>query len=278
MANGLLVSFAGSTLHLDSDHPGLTHALATHFEHCLGRQGDVIADYRVTTAAADAFSIARGDKTFPDLDLESTLAFLMQDGLVQLNGASHSHLIFHAAALALQERGVLLLGRSGTGKSTLAAALISAGFHYLSDEVIAWPAADDGPVSGFCRSITLKRGSSFVWDRWQGEATVAGLLRFKDGGAWIAPTALAPAAVRASVAPSLLLFMRYAPAQPLRDEPLSSADALFRLLERLVNARNFSDGGMQAAARLARRAPAFSLTYSDSESACTWIRAKISAL
>lgn len=271
-ANGLLVHFAGSSLHFKTRHPDLLSALETHFRHCLGSGGGVLAEYEITPAADGQFAIARdGSQILTQADLPRALAQLMQDGLTQLNGASHTHLVFHAAALAFQEQGLVLCGRTGSGKSTLAAGLVAGGFQYLTDEVIAWPAQGEDQISGFCRSIALKRGSRFIWERWGDQQPVQGLLCLNDGGAWIASTLLNPAAVRASAAPRLLLFPRFAAESPLQAEPLTSGEALFQLLQCLVNARNFADGGMEAAARLARSAPAFRLAYSNWEDVHQWI-------
>ena len=55
-------------------------------------------------------------------------------------------------------------------------------------------------------------------------------------------------------------------------EPLKPADALFRLLQGLVNARNFPDGGLAAASRLVKQVRAWQLSYSDLESAAAWIQ------
>jgi hypothetical protein len=275
-ANGPLVQFAGSTIRFDTAHPGLLTAINTHFQYCLTDRGEVIAAYQIASASDAGLSIAREGEVSPrTFDFEAALRHLMQDGLTQLNGASKTHLIFHAAALADADRGVILCGKSGCGKSTLAAGMVAGGFQYLTDEVIALPNEGIGNISGFCRSLVLKQGSDFIWQRLGLDPAAAGFLLFKDGGAWIAPALLNPSAPRSQVSPRLLLFVRYAPGAPLNAEPLTSARALFRLLQSLVNSRNFPDGGMAAAARLARQVPAFALTYSSIDSAGEWIQQQI---
>lgn len=274
--NGPLVHFAGSRIRFAATHPAILDPIDTHFRHCLGAEGELIAEYQIVSGAPAAFTVSRdGGDLLSDGDSERVLGFLMQDGLTQLNGASHTHLIFHAAALALGSQGVVLFGKSGSGKSTLAAGLILRGFDYLTDEVIAIPASGEATVSGFCRSLVLKRGSDFIWDRWRDQAEVDGLLRFKDGTAWVTPTLLNPVAPRSEVPPSLLLFVRYAAEAALEVERLTSANALFQMLQTLVNARNFADRGMNSASQLARQVPAFAVTYSDVEGVGEWIRTQI---
>ncbi|MEW6378360.1 MAG: hypothetical protein AB1611_02000 [bacterium] len=46
-----------------------------------------------------------------------------------------SHLLFHAAAVSWQGQGVIILGSSGQGKSTLAIELIRQGFKFFTDEI-----------------------------------------------------------------------------------------------------------------------------------------------
>ena len=50
---------------------------------------------------------------------------------------SAAALLFHAGAVERDGRVVVVLGVSGQGKSTVTAALVQRGFHYLSDEVVA---------------------------------------------------------------------------------------------------------------------------------------------
>lgn len=267
------VHFAGNVVRIGVRDTQILKVLDTHLEYCQSEAGKIIADYEI--AAVDEptlFSVTvNGGKLYSGIKFESLLPLLMRDALAQLNGSAEASLIFHSAALAVRGRGILLCGQSGSGKSSLTAWLTASGFQYLSDEVIAFP-VDDGEMRGFCRSIILKRGSEFIWRRWLADEHAQGFQRFPDGSAWIAPTLLNAHAICHSTVPSLILFPKYIPESPLSVQRLTQADTLFRLLQCLVNARNFSDGGLSVAARLAKQAPAYSLSYSNIESAVAWIQ------
>jgi hypothetical protein len=58
-------------------------------------------------------------------------------------------LALHGAAVAVGERAVVLLGRSGQGKSTLAAALCRAGASLLADDAVALDPGPDPPDGGW---------------------------------------------------------------------------------------------------------------------------------
>jgi hypothetical protein len=275
--DGWPVHFAGNTVRFSSDHTGILKALETHFKYCLGEDGSVVANYEITTMSETDFSVSyNGSDLFSNINSDQVLWYLMQDSITQLNGASKAGIVLHAAALSHRDDGLILCGQSGCGKSSLAAWLVADGLQYLTDEVIVFP-INGGEISGLCRSIILKSGSAFVWKRWLGKAETDGFHHFKGGSVWITPTLLNAHAVRASVAPHLLVFPRYTPEAQFSVQRLTTADALFRLLQCLVNARNFPDGGMSATTRLAKRVTAYSLTYSDIENATQWIKAIVSA-
>lgn len=245
--------------------------METHFKHCLGEDGPVIANYEVTALDESGFSISvNGSDLIQKIQREQALQLLMQDSLTRLNGEARTHLVFHAAALAYRERGVILCGKSASGKSSLAAWLTADGMQYLTDEVISLPLESD-EISGFCRSVILKKNSAFIWRERLADAKADDILHFDDGSAWVPPTLLNVSAVCANVTPRILIFPQYVPGAQFHTEGLTSADALFHLLQTLVNARNFTDGGMTAAARLARQVTAYTLTYSNIENAAQWI-------
>jgi hypothetical protein len=275
LTSGRLVHFAGNTVRFISDHACILKAVETHFKYCLGENGPIIANYKIITVSETDFSVSiNGSDLFSEITYDQVLWHLMQEGIAQLNGASITGLVFHAAALAHNDNGLILCGQSGTGKSSLAAWLTANGLQYLTDEVIALPTspASGGEINGLCRSMILKRGSAFIWKRWLAKMESDGFLQFDDGSTWITPTLLNASAVRAKVTPRVLIFPQYIPEAQFNVQRLTPAEALFHLLQCLVNARNFPDYGMAAATRLARQVSAFSLTYSDIESASEWIK------
>ena len=275
--NGWPVHFAGNTVRFSSDHAGILETLKTHFKYCIGEDGPVVASYKITALNETDFSVsANNADLFSKFKYDQVLWYLMQDSTSRLNGAAKAGLVFHAAALSHLDTGLILCGGAGTGKSSLSAWLLANGLQYLTDEVIVFP-VNGGEIGGFCRSITLKSGSSFIWQRWLRNTEADGFHRFEDGRVWITPTLFNPDAVRTRVTPRILFFPHYSPEKDLSVQLLTPASALFHLLQCLVNARNFSDGGLAATTQLAKQVTAYTLTYSDIESAALWIKQAVQA-
>ena len=279
MTYSRIIQFADNDIKFNIQSPEILEVVDVHFAHCMGEEQNVIAEYQVEAKEEAKFSIQKDSKEFAsNLTNEQVLFHLMQDGLTTLNGESKTNLVFHSAALAHHERGLLLCGKSGSGKSTLAAWLTSQGYQYLSDEVIALPFSGE-EVSGFCRSLVLKRGSEMVWKRWHASLGTESkdFLKMEDGSAWVTPTFLNPSAVRASVKPHVILFPTYNTEADFKAESLSPANTLFMLLQCLVNARNFDDYGVAAAKKLSQKVSAYQMIYSDIEQASEWIQKTIRA-
>lgn len=278
------VHFADNTIKFDIESPHLLAVVDAHFAHCFGGNENIVAEYQIrmmkdTASSGDSlFFISKdGDEIFSKLSFEQVLFHLMQDGLTQLNGASATQLIFHTAALAHQDSGLLLCGKSGSGKSTLAAQLVANGFQYLTDEVVSLPVTGE-EISGFCRSLVLKKGSAFIWQKLLKDSKPNELLEFKDGNAWVTPTLFNSAAVQSEAMPRIIIFPTYNAESDFQIQRLTSANTLFRLMQTLVNARNFSDHGLAATTQLASRVVAYGLTYSNVVTAAQWIQETISAI
>lgn len=272
MNHSRIIHFADSAIKINIASPEILEAVDVHFAHCIGEDKDVIGEYQVEVEEEAGFSIQKDGEIFmSDLTSEQVLFHLMQDGLTVLNGESKTNLVFHAAALAHQDRGLLLCGKSGSGKSTLTAWLVANGFQYLTDEVISYPIEGE-EISGFCRSLVLKKGSAFIWQQRLKKSKTNKFLQFKDGSVWLPPALLNPSAVRKKVKPEIIIFPNYVRGADFQVERLTSANTLFGLLQILVNARNFPDHGMAVAARLAQQTAAYRLVYSDIEIATQWIQ------
>ena len=278
-ANSLLAHFAGNTVRFSIEGDELRKALSFHFKHCIRKdeENPVLADYEVKALENGKFSASQnGELFFSALNFRAALWQLTQDAITQLNGAASKELVFHAAALSYQEDAAILCGKSGSGKSSLATWLVAEGLGYLTDEVISRPLGEQ-IIRGLSRSLVLKAGSAFIWQHWLADADPQSLLRFSDNSVWIEPTALNPEAIKNSATPRLLIFPRYAPdvEAGLRTKRLSVADALFHLLQNLVNARNFDDHGFAETSRLAQQAVAHEIIFSDIEKASAWIKQKL---
>jgi hypothetical protein len=272
MATEIKVQFAGNAVSFNSDNSEILKSLRIHFKHCPGAEAPRVANYEVIAGADGLLSAYMdGVNLFSNSDFKTTLWQLMQDALFRLNSASSTELIFHAAALAQNSHAIILCGGSGSGKSSLAAWLTASGMSYLTDEVISMP-VDGAAISGLCRSIVLKSGSAFIWQHWLKDLNTEGFLRFKENSVWIEPSLFNPDGIQAKATPHLLIFPRYVPDTQFRVEHLTPAAVLFRLLQHLVNARNFSDYGLAATARLARQVDAYTLEYSHIETASEWIQ------
>jgi hypothetical protein len=195
---------------------------------------------------------------------------LMQDVTMTLAVQCREHLVFHAAGLAYGEQGLIFCGESGSGKSTLAAQLITAGFDYLTDELVAIK-LDASEMIGFTRPLVLRAGSAFVWRERLAEVNQRHLLRFSEERRLVDPELLRPRSIRISVAPRILLFSRYLAGQPFAVQSLSRAEAVFELMRCLLNAKNLPQGGLSSATHLIQQLASYRLTYSDINQMVTWL-------
>jgi hypothetical protein len=86
---------------------------------------------------ADGFGVAvNGSPVAGPVDIDEALGHLI-DGIADLaNPGARWTAVIHAAAVARNGRAIVLPGINGSGKSTLTAALVHAGFGYLSDDTV----------------------------------------------------------------------------------------------------------------------------------------------
>jgi hypothetical protein len=78
--------------------------------------------------------------------------------------SSASYVIVHGACVALADRAALIVGPSGVGKSTLAAALTLAGLEYVGDEVLGIP-FDSTAVAAFPKPFKLDGRSRRILEK-----------------------------------------------------------------------------------------------------------------
>lgn len=148
------------------------------------------------------------------LDLDSLFETLERELLLTASLLSKSHVFIHAGVVEWNGSGILLPGRSGTGKTTLVRALVDAGATYYSDEMAALD--ESGNIHPFPRDLRVRHGESTE------RVSVADL-----GGS----IGHQPIPVRA------ILACRHEPGANWRPRPLKPSRALLELFDNAVAAR-----------------------------------------
>ena len=132
-------------------------------------------------------------------------AFAIETLLWHLNGATvhraEPYVVLHAGGVTLQGAGAIISGPSGAGKTTFTAALVRAGFGYLTDEALAID-----PVTGllqpYPKALAIKRGSWELLDDLRPAPTDL------SPRVWhVAPRDIRPDAVAGPTPPSLVLLL-----------------------------------------------------------------------
>ena len=171
----------------------------------------------------------------------------------------------HAGCVAEGAAGILLIGRSRAGKSTLTLSAVRAGFHYLSDEQPLL-SAQNGSVEAlaFPRRIRLDPTTARLFPELRriSRSLKADRLIFPMEKIW-------PNSLALSCRPKVLIFPTFQSRGPRRLSPIPSSAALEQLLEddhllcyRDAPRRRFSHRHLELLKRLARQAPAYRLEYS----------------
>lgn len=105
-----------------------------------------------------------GEKIYPFHgfgSLESQCFKLITDEIYRKIG---SHVWIHGGGVAFQDKGIMILGDSGTGKTSLILKLLSSGFKFLSDEVIPVE-KKTGRMVPFLRSVGLRPEARSLFEK-----------------------------------------------------------------------------------------------------------------
>ncbi len=233
------------------------------------RKGKLNPRFRLTmNEPDDRIYLYRDDQLLYQGPDEGEAAGILLDWTVHdLADGCHIGPLFHAAALSYLGNGILLPGLSGSGKTTLAAWLSDRGYHYLTDE-LACVESGTFNLKGFYRPLHLKRPVPDVI--MQGISLESETIAFSgkkiyqsERGLLVQANHINPNNLYHAPEVRLIIFPRYLPDVEICLRPLSKANACMHLMGSLVNARNLSGHGLTEMSRLARRIPAFSITYSN---------------
>lgn len=220
---------------------------------------DLPPRYRVVSAdAPDRYRLLYGSEplVLDDLGLGVLDHFFWHVNSEALR-FTESFLVLHAGAVATGDgRAVLLPAVGGGGKSTMVAALVRAGFDYLTDEASAIDPGT-GRIHPFPKALTLKAGSFALFPE---------LERLQPAyvGRWhIRPEDLRPGSTTGPAMPGWVVGVRYEPGRAARLVPMTRGAMVVELWSHRLNAAVYGARSLPVLARLCAGSGCFSLVYSD---------------
>lgn len=174
-------------------------------------------------------------------------------------------LVIHAGAVSWQGCAIVLPAPPDSGKTTLSAALTTAGFRYLTDEAALISPAT-GMVHPFPRALKLERPTLDVMP------SLIGALPEEDRDLTRALYHISPDDLRAGAVggPAPLRYViapSYRPHRGTALEPTSRAEAVVILAENSYGLARFGRRGVQLLTEVVRGARCFRLRMGDLESA-----------
>ena len=194
---------------------------------------------------------------------------LLRETTYHLADKNRDGVLLHAAAVARHGQCLLLPGKTGAGKTTLVAWLVTKGYAYLTDELV-YIARESQRVTALRRPLNVKTGALAVLRALgvhiEASETVSSLTAtlvphvvLGDRSPWSTPPLAG------------LMFPHYQPGHPFRVEPLSRGQAALALIECLINARNLPTLGVSEVARLTTGVWAYRMHYAHCAQVEEWM-------
>jgi hypothetical protein len=195
-------------------------------------------------------------------ELVPTLKALITEQVVY---KSSPDVALHAACLVSGGKGLLVSGRPGAGKTTLAVHLMEAGFEYAADDIVL--IAADGRATGVPFAPALKAGAWAMIEKLRPGLAKSPVHSRPDGKR--VRYLNGPRAVRnGSVPVGWIVFIKRASNSPAKLVPLGQVETI----RRLIDGSYSPDGKMthqsfHALKRTLAEAKSFELQYSDAAQA-----------
>jgi hypothetical protein len=176
---------------------------------------------------------------------------------------AHQYLVFHCAVVEKGGAAILFPGWSGTGKTTLCAALVCKGWRLLSDE-LAVIRPSDGMVLPIARPLSLKNESIDLIGRLAPGlvfgprigATAKGVISH------LRPPADSVARMDEPARPAAVMFIAFEPGQAAERIAFSKARAFYYLADNSLNYQTRGRDGFDELARLIDSCGCYAMRYS----------------
>lgn len=187
-------------------------------------------------------------------DWDDLLPILESDLHLSIATQAQKHVFVHAGVVGYQGKAILIPGRSFSGKTTLAAALVRAGAEYLSDEYAVID--PQGQVHPYAKALSVRAGADLAEGRYTAEAL---------GG----HAATQPLPV------GMIVSARYEAGARWRPSAMTSGQALLELLENAVRVRELPRLAMQTLPKAVRQAQSYRGRRGEADRVAAWLLERI---
>jgi len=184
------------------------------------------------------------------------------------------YLQIHASVISGDGIGLVLPGQPGQGKSTLAAGLLARGWSYLSDE-FALIDPDTRLLNPYPKALCIKAGS-FDALRQEGLPLDPGRVYYKGEKGRVVllnPLRIRPGVVAGPCPIGMVVFPQFSRAVPAMIEPMSRAEAMFKLTGLCFNFGKLRTRGFDLLVEVVQNARCFKLRTGDLGQSCELIEA-----
>ena len=184
----------------------------------------------------------------------------------QVVARSGDLVLLHAAAAALDDVGVILPAAMESGKTTLVAGLVKAGFRYLTDEAAAIH-PESLRLHPYPKPLSIDPGSWSVLGDLEPhvDASTAAYLEEQ----WqVTPQRIRPNAISGPVDAALVVFPRYEQGVETVLEPLRRSEAMLVMLEQTFSFHVAGRRNLLALARFLDGVNCYRLVTGDLDEAC----------
>lgn len=210
-----------------------------------------------------------GERIFTDRRRLELLPYLEWAINRRVIARQSAYLQIHAATMAHGRCGFVFAGNSGTGKSTLAAGLLSRKWRYFCDE-FALIDQHAVRIHPFPKALCVKAGSFEVVRRLDLplQTHPFWIKAFKGPVGYIDPNAASAEVADLPVQVRFVVFPKYVSGGATRLFPVSRGRAVFALRQHTFNADVLGPRTLSILSRMVRGADCFGLEYGRLEDAC----------
>jgi hypothetical protein len=171
----------------------------------------------------------------------------------------------HAGGVERDGVACVLPADPESGKTTLTAGLVRAGFSYLSDEAVSFD-WETGEIEPYPKPLSIDPGSQFLFPELRPP------LVDDDSGQWqVPPLTIRPDSVGTRCRARFVVFPKYTADAPTRFEPLSRGEALVEMAKNTFKFSDHSRRALDALAEVIREVECRRLVVGDLDAACELI-------